>query len=277
MFFDELRTFPKLGGQYAVYLTDDDPDTGGGGTEPDPAIEPDAFADERAKLAGESKKYRQRAQAAEARLTELEANQFSEEDRKLFDQLKKEAEDKQTEDLEAKGQYDALLAQKKEKFDADLTKTQDAAKAAMAAFESVAVTAPLQAALAAKGVTDVDSAAYLLQGVHPHKAKAALVDGKPVVHVVDKAGALVTDADCEPGDSISIDALVTEFLATTRGQHFLPPSGDTGSGAHKGGDTGVTLAELDADAEKMGEFIAKHGGKAYQQLVQRTKQKQRKE
>ncbi|MHC4718123.1 MAG: hypothetical protein ACYS5V_14215, partial [Planctomycetota bacterium] len=44
----------------------------------------------------------------------------------------------------------------------------------------------------------------------------------------------------------------------------LPPSGDVGSGAHKGGaGPGATIAEMEADPAKRFAFIREHGTDEY--------------
>ena len=271
--FDVTSQFPKIGGPFVRYFADDDDDGGGagGGSGGGGSTDPDPKDAKIADLIKESTGYHKRAQDAETRLKALEGNVLSDEDRALFETLRKERAEADDTKAKKAGEFEKLLAQKQEKYDADL-KAKDASLAsAMAAFERVAVLNPLQAALAKAGVTDVDSAAHLIQNLHAYRATAQLVDGQAVVRVVDGQGNLVTDAECEPGQSISIEQLVTGWVATDTGKHFKPPSGDTGSGAHKGGVGGITLAELDADVNKKAAFIAEHGGKAYLTLASKNK------
>ena len=234
----------------------------------------DPFTDERSRYVAESKKYRLRAQKAEARIDELEEQVPSDEDRELFEQLKAERANADKDRTEASARYDELLAAKQAQFDEALATSAGDRDSALAAFRKVAVTAPIQAELARRGVTDVTAAAHLIQNLHPHRATAKLVDGQAVVQVVDKQGKLVVDENCQPNESIGIDKLVAGFLATDTGRHFLPASGDSGSGAYKGSPTGPTLAELLSDPEAKAAFIAKHGGEAFIKLAAQPKRTQ---
>lgn len=233
----------------------------------------DSFTDERNRLVAESRKYRQRAQKAETHLAEFENRVLSDEDRELFEQLKAERAKAAEEKADAASRYDELLAGKQAGFDADLAAAMADRDGALAAFEKLAVAAPIQAELARQGVTDVTAAAHLIQNLHAYRATAKLVDGQAAVQVVDARGNRVTDADCRPGQSIGIDKLVAGFLATETGKHFLPASGDRGSGAHKGTPSGPRLAEILADPEKKAAFIAKHGGEAFMKLASQTSNK----
>lgn len=275
--FDVLSQFPLIGGPFVRYFADGDGDDsgegggdggsgdGGGSADPDPK---DAQI---AKLIKEGTGYHKRAQDAEKRLQALEGNVLSDDDRALFTQLRADKAEADEGKQKAAGQYEELLAQKVEKFDADIATEQAKTTMFQSAFEQVAVLNPLQAELAKAGVTNVDNAAHLIQNKHAHRATAQLVDGKAVVRVVDGQGNPVTDAECDAGQSISIEQLVTGWIATDTGKCFMPPSGDTGSGAHQGGVPGVTIEDLDADFEKKTAFIKEHGRAAYIELSRRKK------
>lgn len=277
------RPFPQIGGPFVCYFAEDGAGGGSGDVPPAKPPEPPAgdapsgWADEKQGLINESKKYRARAQQAEATVGQLQEQALSEEDREQFNQLKADDEKRQQDDLKAQGEYDKLLAQKQEKFDEALGAKQQELDSFRGAFQQVAVTDRLKGLLAGKGVTRVSEAAFLLQGQFPKRAVADLVDGNPVIRVVDRQGQLVTDADCEPGQSIGVDALVNEFVASEAGQIFLPPSGDSGSGAHAGTPGDATMAELDADPAKTAAFIQKHGGDAYMKLAQGDRLRKRQE
>ena len=233
----------------------------------------DPFAAERNRLVVESKKYRQRAQKAESRLAELERRAVSDEDRELFEQLKAQRAAAGEDQAHAAERYNELLAARQAQFDADLAAATAGRDSALAAFEKVAVTAPIQAELARRGVTDVTAAVHLIQNLHPRRARAKLADGRAVVQVVDDQDNPVIDVNGQPDQTIGIDRLVAEFLATDTGKHFLPASGDSGSGAYKGSPSGPTLAELLADPEAKAAFIAKHGGEAFMKLAGRRRKR----
>ena len=225
-------------------------------------------------LTAEKVKYHKRAQEAENRLKKLEGKVLSDEAQAEYEALKAEKAKALEEGQKAEGKYDELLAKKQEVFDAALKAEQTRGATYQAAFQTVAVKAPIMAALAAAGVKSVDAAAHLIQTLHPHRGKAALDEsGQAVVQVVDAQGNPVIDADCGPNETIGIDKLVAEFLATDTGKHFLPPSGDSGSGAHTGGEAGESVAELLADPDKKAAYIEKHGGEAYLKHVSSAKKK----
>jgi len=243
----------------------------------DETTDGDPFAAERAAAAAESKKYRQRAQKAEADVKALEGKVLSDEAQAEYDTLKAEKAEADETAQKAEGKFDELLAQKMEAAASEKAEVVAERDTAMAAFERVAVLNPLQESLAKLGVSDVGAAAHLIQNRHTHHATAKLIDGKAVVQVVDDQGNLVTDAGCDPGQSVSIDKLAAEWTATDTGKHFLPASGDTGSGSHQGGtDDTVTLAMLDADIDLKQKFIEEKGEKAYTALVYAERKKNQK-
>ena len=237
---------------------------------PDPNKPPadDAFTDERKKLIDESKSYRKRAQEAEARIADLERKVISDEDRAALEEFRKRQATTEDDLLKKKGDFDAMLAKRQELFDKQVAAAKQTTDSALKAFAEVAVQQPILAALARRGVKDVAAAAFVLQGMHENRAVAELVDGKPLVRVVDRKGQPVIDAECAPNETITVAKMVEAFLATPTGQVYLPPSGDRGTGAHaQGGFDGVTIEQLDANPDKAGEFIAKHGQEAYLKLA----------
>jgi len=288
---DWLR-FPRLGGRFAAYFAaeDDDGSSGGsGGTEPsaadgsassasDDGDDQGALAEERARLIAEAKKYRKRAQAAEARLRELEGRVLSDEELEEYRRLKEAQAKAEEEAKKAEGRYDELLRAKEEQFQKQLDEIRQRTETYRQAFERVAVTDRLKSILAARGVKHVDQAAFVLQGQFRWRAVAELVDGKAVVKVVDQQGKPVIDAECEgPDETISVEKLVDAFLADPAGQVYLPPSGDTGSGATKGGEgpERVDIAELEANPEKRYAFIREHGVDEYMKLLGEWKRRRR--
>lgn len=92
----------------------------------------------------------------------------------------------------------------------------------------------------------------------------------PLVHVLDEASLPIRD---EGGRLVTVSRFVKGWLAE-EGSHFLPASGDTGSGAYRGSATagGVSIEQLDRDPKAKAEFIARHGPRAYVQLARSTRQ-----
>jgi len=91
----------------------------------------------------------------------------------------------------------------------------------------------------------------------------------PAIRVLDPSGDLLCD---ENGQPVSVQQFVSHWLAE-EGSHFLPASGDTGSGAHRGLSTppGIRLEQLDRDPKAKAEFIAKYGPQAYVQLARKQR------
>ena len=237
-------------------------------TTTDDTTTPDPKDAKIATLTAETVKYHKRAQTAEAAIKAMEGKVLSDEDRELFEAMKADKAKAEEDGAKAAGKFDELLAKKQEVFDAQIAEAQAKGATFQAAFQAVAVKAPIMAALAAAGVKSVAAAAHLIQTLHPHRGRAVLDDnGQAVVQVVDAQGNPVIDADCKPGETVGIDKLVAEFLATDTGKHFLPPSKDSGSGAHQGGEAGESVEELLKDPIKKQAYIEKHGGQAYLKLV----------
>jgi len=272
-----LSQYPKLGGPHAVYLADDDAGAGGPAEDGEPksdddkggqpeAVVPKAELD---RAIADAKKYRERAQKAEKAHADQAGRVMSDEDREEYEALKQQKAQAEEDRQRQEGKFDELLAAKQAKADEAIEAERKRADAAVGLAKQYAVTQPMLVSLAKAGVKDAEAAAHLIQNLYSMRATAVVnEDGSATVQVVETAtGKPVVDAECKAGETIGIDTLVQKFLATDRGKHFLPPSGDTGSGAHRGGAPGVTIAELDADPEKKVEFIQKHGSAAYQKLA----------
>jgi hypothetical protein len=202
----------------------------------------------------ESKKYRQRAQSAEqeregfkSKLDELEGK---------LSAIETEAQQK---GLEAKGQYD------QEQHAKALKAAQDRTAALESALGMELGTNQLQQALGQAGLKPelIGQAAKLLRD----RYKVSLgQDGKCQVEVFTDDGSPLAADDGNPG---TLQTLAARFAAGN--PHFLPPSGDTGSGAKKGGGGAtVSLAELDKDPRKKAAFIAEHGQDKYLALALKT-------
>lgn len=216
----------------------------------------------------ESKKYRKRAQESEAKITSFEGKILSETDAELFSSLKAASEKADEENAKSKGDFESLIAKQQAKHNDAQKLLESARDNAMSAYAALAITQPISIALAAAGVQDIEAASHLIQTLHSNRASATLVEGKANVKVVDVDGVAALD---DKGKPLTITALVAGFLATDRGKVYLPPSGDSGSGAFKGGEVASTLVELDADFKKKQAFIEKHGNKAYMALVSKER------
>ena len=123
-------------------------------------------------------------------------------------------------------------------------------------LSGVVVTDRLKSVLAARGVKRVDQAAGLL---------AEQLD----VNITED-GCQVTvrgDQQSDSNDAGSVEQVVDGWLADNN--HYLPPSGDTGSGAYPGGGSprGATIEQLDRDPVRKAEFVARYGPAALVQLA----------
>jgi len=122
-------------------------------------------------------------------------------------------------------------------------------------LSGVVVADRLKSVLASRGVTRVDQAASLLSG----RFDVSVTDAGYAVQVRD--GQIDSDAET------SVEQIVDGWLADNR--HYLPPSGDTGSGAYPGvtSPPAVSIEQLDLNPARKAEFVARHGPAALVQLA----------
>ncbi|MFP4354054.1 MAG: hypothetical protein ACLFUJ_02935 [Phycisphaerae bacterium] len=185
----------------------------------------------------QSRKYRHRAQQAEQQLQQLQQDSLSAEQIRQYQQLRNQAEQFES----AQGRIGRLTE----------------------SVQALAGRDALVRSLVACGVGR--------NLPHGEKMLAQAVDLlQPKIRVtVDDGGPHVSIAtDREDAEAVSLDAFVADWLAS-EAPHFLPPSGDTGSGAHlnPGSRETTSLAELDANPARKAKFIAENGPQAYVQLA----------
>ena len=238
----------RIAPRFARPAVDEDAPAGG-----EPAGEAQAGAAEdfeavKARLIAESRRYRKRAQDAETRLRELEAGAMSAGQVQEYRRLKEQA-----------AGYERMAAEMTARQERELESRRREVSALTDRLRRIVGSDRLKSALASRGVTRVDQAAYLLD----RHVRVDLAGGEPVVRVVDAGGQPIPDPSGEPGAAVSIERFVDAWLAA-EGAHFLPPSGDVGSGAHKGGPSEhATVAEMEADPAKRFAFIREHGTDEY--------------
>ena len=195
----------------------------------------------------QSRKYRQRAQRAEGDLEELRARALSTEQYAEYVSLRDSANE---------------LADK----DKRIVVLEGMVRQVVGANE---LSKALVACGVGRGLSHGDrmlaQAAALLAG----RVNVVISGAEPAVRVLGPAGKLVQGPDGKP---VSVHDFVAQWLAE-EGSHFLPASGDTGSGAHKGPTAGggVSIEHLDHDPKAKAEFIAKHGPQAYVQLARKKR------
>lgn len=131
-------------------------------------------------------------------------------------------------------------------------------------LSGVIVTDRLKSALASRGVTRVDQAASLLS----EQLEVNISDQGYSVRVT---GGGDLDEDAED----AVEQVVDGWLAKNR--HYLPPSGDTGSGAYPGvtARREASIEQLDLNPVRKAEFVARHGPAALVQLAQRGRKTRR--
>ncbi len=201
------------------------------------------------KLTGEGQKYHKRAQDAEAANVELTARLD-----KIEADNKNAAEAAEQADLVKKGDFDTALEKQKASMLDDKGKETTRADNAESQLRQIFGTDALKTELGAQGVKPelIDQAAQLLRS----RVKVDLSDGKPSVTVMDSDG---NPAFVE-GNAADIKSLVGSWLPDNK--HFLPPSGDGGTGLHQGGtpgeNAGLTQAGLLANPQKHADFIAQY-------------------
>jgi len=221
------------------------------------SCEADGIAEVKAGLVAEARKYRRRAQEAERRVAELQPLVLSDAEGELFERLK----------LEAERLPGIREAHRREVAELKRAQTDELAEARARTqqltemLSEVVGTDRLKTALAARGVKRVDQAASLLAG----RIRVGVAGDDYTVQVVDGRGEPLSDG--QDGKERGVEDLVDAWLAEN--PHFLPPSGDTGSGAHAGtaAAAGVSIEQLDRDPRRKAEFVAMHGPGALVQLA----------
>ena len=217
------------------------------------------LSDVRPRLIAEAKKYRKRAQEAERRLAELAPRVLDEADRELFERLKADSarieQDRQT--------FRQRLDELSEQHSGELAASNARATRLGEMLSGVVITDRLKSALAARGVKRVDQAARLL-------SEQLEVDISEQGYSVQVKGAS-HDSDAE----FTVEQMVDGWLADNR--HYLPPSGDTGSGAYPGAGAprGVSIEQLDLDPARKAEYVARHGPAALVQLARSSRKTNR--
>lgn len=210
--------------------------------------------------AADTKKQRQAKQELQSQLDALTA------ERDDLAKAKAEADaEAERVKLESEGKYAEALEAARAKHAAELADREKQVGQMSGVLEAEFGTNRLMAALGRAGVAPerMAQAAQLLGS----RVKVSLKDGQPVTEVFDDTGQPMQ----VDGSSATVDQLVAAWLPGN--QHFLPPSGDSGSGSHAGGATGnVTLADLDANPNKKLEFIRKNGQQAYLKLAAKARQ-----
>ncbi|MBT3201162.1 MAG: hypothetical protein HN350_14770 [Phycisphaerales bacterium] len=125
-------------------------------------------------------------------------------------------------------------------------------------LSGVVVTDRLKSALASRGVKRVDQAAGLLAG-------------QLDVNITDDGYSVTVGGESQASgaDEETVEQVVDRWLADNR--HYLPPSGDTGSGAYPGltSSGGVSIEQLDRNPARKADFVARHGPAALVQLAHR--------
>jgi len=194
----------------------------------------------------------------QARLKEIE-------DATLDAQAKADAEK-----LESQGKYDEALAKQQETSAAKIAEANSRGDKLSAALQNALGRNALMSELGGAGVKSelLAEAAGILDGRYKVDLDA---EGNPSVTVL-KDGAQMMGED---GNPASLTDLASAFAASHA--HYLPPSGDTGSGLTKNGSPGsLTIDDLDADKSgiKTAEYIKKHGRDDYLKLALSRKTKE---
>jgi hypothetical protein len=199
-----------------------------------------------------ARKQRQAKQELQAQLEEVSARLASAEAER-----KAEADRRHQERLESEGRYKEALRHAQAQHQQALTERNERIAGLTEALEHEAGSNRLREELGRAGVRPelIGQAATLLAP----QVKVALAAGRPEVRVFAEDGRPLTRDDGSPA---ALADLVAAWVPNNA--HFVPPSGDTGSGSHKGGAAAAsTLAELDADPARKHRFIETHGVGAY--------------
>lgn len=189
----------------------------------------------------QSRKYRQRAQQAEQQLAEIRDRQLTDKQIQEYRQLRSAAE----------------------AIEQDRRRLTEMEQALAERAGRDALVRSLRACGVGRGLADQDkildqAVALLLPGIQVDTGP----DG-PTIHLAD---------DEQTESPADLQAFVADWLAS-QAPHFLPPSGDTGSGAHRypGPLEPTRVEQLDADPARKAKFIAENGPKAYVQLARQQR------
>ena len=299
--FDPRKPF-AITPPFARCFADDD-DAGGGDSSAaadDAGASGDAGAadavDYKAKYVAEitsSKKYRTRAQEAEAARDAAEALALPPEAIEEYEELKAAAvaraeadAEAERELLEKKGKWEELRKQDAKTHEAAMAQRDKVHAEALALKDAeierrggivakLGAENPLQVALGDANVQDIRRAIFFIQNdpeSEYHVVSGTDEEGRPTPQVVDREGNVVIDPNGD-GKPMTVAGLATYFIATKFGARFLPPSKDTGSGSHKGGPGQENLDAIMNDPEKRYEYMNKVGGQEF--LKQTNKHKSR--
>jgi hypothetical protein len=217
------------------------------------------LTDVRPRLVAEARKYRKRAQEAERRLDELAPRVLDEANLELFERLKADSACAGQDRQEFKQQLADLTEQHSGQLEASNARATHLGEM----LSEVVITDRLKSVLAARGVKRVDQAARLL-------SEQLEVDINDQGYQVRARGS--SDAsDSDP----TVEQVVDGWLAENC--HYLPPSGDTGSGAYPGVALSAvaSIEQLDLDPVGKAEFVARYGPAALVQLARRSRNKNR--
>jgi len=184
----------------------------------------------------------------------LEANETRRDDEQSDSRLKLIAEAKKY--RKRAQEAERLLGELTEQHVSQIAASNARAEQLGEMLSGVVITDRLKSALAARGVKRVDQAASLLA----ERLEVNITDQGCAVAVRGSGGA---DQDAEG----SVEQVVDGWLADNR--HYLPPSGDTGSGAYPGIGRlqNVSIEQLDVNPARKAEFVARHGPAALVQLA----------
>ena len=214
------------------------------------------------KLAAEianARRQRQRAQAAEARVAELEPRSLSDDDLSLFEQLRQAHGDDQAQAEALRQQFEQEAQARRQQHADELAAREEQINTLSTLLRNQIGMNRLRSALGAAGVKSelIGQAADLLGP----NVRVRLDGEEAQVEVVDGAGEVMT-ADGRPA---TVDQLVQTWAANN--PHFLPASGDTGSGATRGGSAEpITYAQLRRNPARLAEYIRTHGEEAVYRL-----------
>ncbi len=233
----------------------------GGSNDDDVAVVPDGGSPDEAaglaarqRLISEARRYRKRAQDAERELSQVKGRALTDDEAEMFERLKAEsASHRQVMDS-----HDAAIDKFRIESDAKVANALKQNERLRKMLGRTVGADRLKTVLAARGVQRVDQAAMLLEG---HLD----VD-------VGDDGCHVNVIGYEAADGVNpsggLEGMVDTWLLDN--PHFLPPSGDVGSGIHAGVGrvAGVSLEQLDKHPRRKAEFVARHGPQALVQLAQ---------